>query len=98
MELPKYKVIEEVTAKAWIEEWSRIHIELVSFRNNFMADYCEEMMKKAKEAYYNSGDVIMEDDAYDRLESYLLRLRPDSSMLETVGVAALMEDIDEDDI
>ena len=95
MNIPTFGVIEDTTEKAWLEEWNRIHIGLVYFRNNFMADYCEEMIGIAKTAYYNSGDVIMVDEAYDRLENNLKTLRPNSSMLEVVGA---IEEIDEDDI
>jgi len=49
-----------------------------------MVDYCEELIIVAKEAYY-SGEEIMDDNTFDRLERCLKTLRPDSKVLEKVG-------------
>lgn len=59
--------------------------EMIGYRNNKMADYCEKMIVKAKEMYYNAGDIIMSDEQYDKFEEYLKLLRPDSKILEMVG-------------
>ena len=72
----------------WLKEWNKLHQEYTKkgseFRNNKMADYCEEMILKAKPAYYE-GEPIMEDSWFDRLETSLRSLRPDSKVLEKVG-------------
>ncbi len=62
----------------------RITHEAASFRNNRMADYCESVILKAKEAYYD-GTPIMTDVWYDKIEDNLRILRPNSKMLEKVG-------------
>lgn len=83
----------------YIEEWSAIYQKIViqnrqmgrecaeaaDFSNNIMANYCENLIVRAKEAYYKTQDPIMSDLAYDRIERNLKILRPDSKMLEKVG-------------
>ena len=59
--------------------------EKVDHRNIKMADYCEDTITKAKSAYYNTGDSIMSDNHYDKLESYLRILRPKSKIFKIVG-------------
>jgi len=71
--------------KDYAAEWNKMHIDFITERNNAMADYCETMILEAKDVYYNSGDPIMSDDQYDRFESYLKSLRPDSKVLLVVG-------------
>ncbi len=76
------------------KEWNEQHCALVatardlelpsSFRNEKMADYCESVILKAKEAYYD-GTPIMTDVWYDKIEDNLRILRPNSKMLEKVG-------------
>ena len=77
------------TDKEWLEDWVKLHqkytVEGSDIRNNKMADYCEEKILEAKEAYYDSGETIMSDKYYDRLEDNLKILRPDSKVLEKVG-------------
>lgn len=75
--------------KDWRADWGELHRKYIKMmspceRNSKMADYCEEMMTKAKVAYY-AGDPIMSDHRYDWLEDALKSLRPDSYMLEAVG-------------
>ena len=51
-----------------------------------MADHCEEMILKAKSAYYgNTGETIMDDLTYDWYEEALKLLRPTSLILVAVG-------------
>jgi len=69
----------------WLKEWNRLHIASIRVSNEFKADYCEEVIKKAKDLYYNSGETIITDGRYDAFEMYLRRLRPDSKLLEQVG-------------
>ena len=85
--------------KDWTADWNALHCECVvenelagrkgresaDYRNNRMADYCEEQIVKAKEAYYNTSEVIMTDQMYDKLEDWLRLLRPTSKILEKVG-------------
>ena len=75
--------------KALYEEWNKLHIEYTKLgyekRNSLMADYCEELISKAKEVYYNSNEVIMSDNFFDRTERALRSLRPESKLLEKVG-------------
>ena len=79
--------------KYWIDEWNQLHIQYVkeerenkidNYRNDKMADYCEEIIIKAKKAYYD-GNPIMTDSKFDRFEEYLKLLRPNSKILEKVG-------------
>lgn len=78
----------------YLDEWNRIHCSIVAEnpkpsaeeRNSRMADYCEKMILKAKETYYNNPDeMIMEDFTYDWFEDRLKILRPNSKILEKVG-------------
>lgn len=75
--------------KAFTEMWNCEYCRLVICRysdvNSGMADYCERMIIKAKELYYSSGETIMSDLNYDKLEDRLRMLRPDSDVLEKVG-------------
>lgn len=59
--------------------------KMVGHRNSKMADYCEKMIIKAKETYYNTGESIMSDQIYDSLERKLKILKPESKVLEKVG-------------
>lgn len=71
--------------------WNANYIKLVSDdiepeqRNSMGADFLEDMILKAKDAYYNEGNPILSDQDYDKAESYLRTLRPDSIVLEKVG-------------
>ncbi len=69
----------------WTDEWNRMHIISVRLRNDFFADYCEEVLNKAKEHYYKTGSTIMSDARYDSFEENLKLLRPDSKVLQQVG-------------
>jgi len=73
------------TDKEYTAEWNDLHIKYVAERNNKMADYCEDLIVEAKEAYYDSDASIMSDKTYDKLERYLGILRPDSEILIKVG-------------
>ena len=75
--------------KDYDEEWNELHCKYVNegdaeYRNNKMADYCENLIVKAKNAYYNTDDPIMSDYMYDKIEHYLEILRPDSEYLKKV--------------
>lgn len=88
-----------LTEKDYTDIWNELHCKCVKenealgntgadsslYRNNIMADHCEEMILKAKDAYYNSGDVIMSDWQYDMFEDRLRVLRPNSIILNKVG-------------
>jgi len=79
-----------LTDQEYSKIWNKMHIELIHKydyrkRNEIMADYCEEMILKAKDFYYNTGEVIMTDRAYDDFELKLKTLRPTSKVLEKVG-------------
>jgi hypothetical protein len=70
-------------------QWNELHCKHVhdgdaDYRNNKMADYCEEMILKAKVKYYK-GTPIMSDRQYDKFEYYLTVLRPNSKTLTKVG-------------
>lgn len=83
----------------YTDEWNEKHFQCVSdgrsnnlspaahaeYRNNIMADHCEDMIVLAKKAYYDSDNPIMEDSQYDKFEDYLRILRPDSKVLQKVG-------------
>lgn len=73
----------------YLKEWNELHRKYTKLgsetRNSKMADYCEEMIMEAKKHYYGSGNTIMEDSTYDRLENCLKVLRPDSKILDKVG-------------
>jgi len=76
--------------KEYSKIWNDMHIKLInkhtpSKRNDLMADYCETMILKAKDAYYNTGTVIMSDRQYDDFEDKLRILRPTSKVLDKVG-------------
>lgn len=75
----------------WREEWNERHIRCVKLkldadsRNKLMADWCEELILKAKKAYYETEETIMTDESYDWFERNLEILRPDSEILLMVG-------------
>lgn len=54
-------------------------------RNENMANYLEDLIIKAKKSYYETGEPIMTDMAYDWHENRLKTLRPKSKVLEKVG-------------
>lgn len=59
--------------------------EMQGYRNKKMADYLEEIILMAKKEYYTTGEPIMEDYRYDKMEKYLEMLRPESDVLKKVG-------------
>lgn len=77
------------------EEWGEIWNEEFKKRlkenkpypyvNEKMADYLEQLLLKAKEVYYNTGEPIMSDSRYDRFEENLRLLRSNSEVLKQVG-------------
>lgn len=78
-----------------LAEWNKIYCDYVAKNrdlpedsriniNKKMADYCENLILKAKEEYYN-GQPIISDRWYDKLEDFLMSLRPSSKVLEKVG-------------
>lgn len=75
--------------KYYLEEWNTKHCEFTNDpsvdRNMSMANYCEGVLLKAKEAYYNSGESIMLDITYDWFEDRLKILNIDSKILDKVG-------------
>ena len=85
--------------KDYLDDWNNLHCKCVKennkvgrngkesadYRNGVMADYCEEMILKGKEAYYGTGNIIMTDQQYDKFENILKLLRPNSKILEKVG-------------
>lgn len=73
-----------MTKDQYVDLWNEKHISLVEYRNNQMADWCEQMIDKAKTAYY-TGKAIMDDETYDAIENDLKLLRPTSKMLKKVG-------------
>lgn len=97
MKFPEYDVIDSLDHKDWIDEWNRIYTEFCRYHNEWNADYLEIMMAKASKAYYETGDVIMDDQTYDWMENRLRHLRPQSKMLTKVGTE-IPDEITEDDI
>lgn len=81
--------MEERTLQQWCDDWNVLHIKYikigVNYRNEKMADYCEQIILKAKDSYYNTGQRIMDDHTFDRHEAWLKLLRPDSRILLKVG-------------
>ena len=78
------------THEEYIKEWNVLHCKYINegtpqYRNEKMADYCEEMIIKAKKVYYDSGESMMTDLTYDRFEENLKSLRPDSKLFDKVG-------------
>ena len=83
----------------WVGRWNARYKKLVAesrvnqltgsqaadFINNGMAKYCEEIIIEAKRSYYSSGEPIMSDSYYDKIEDRLRKLNPNSSILEKVG-------------
>lgn len=69
----------------WIDEWNRMHCLSVDLRNEFFADYCERVLTKAKEYYYQTGTTLMSDTRFDSMERSLKLLRPNSKVLQQVG-------------
>lgn len=59
--------------------------EMTNYRNDKMADYLEEIMIMAKKEYYTTGEPIMDDPQYDKMEDVLKLLRPNSNVLKKVG-------------
>lgn len=45
------------------------------------------LLNEANTAYYNTGEAIMEDSAYDALKDELSKLDPSNPLLKTVGAA-----------
>lgn len=78
-----------ITIKDLPSIWNQKHIEYIKYgsavRNKMMAEYCEEQILAAKQAYYNTESPIMEDAVYDKLEEYLRILNPESHILQKVG-------------
>jgi DNA ligase (NAD+) len=55
-----------------------------------MNNHIEELANKIRNAdlaYYNTGETLLEDAAYDALKDELQRLAPDHELLKTVGAA-----------
>lgn len=48
----------------------------------------EQMLKKARDSYYNSDVELMSDSLYDKLEDYLREIKPNSPLLKNVGAGA----------
>jgi len=76
--------------KHYLDLWNELHQTHTKLgsekRNSLMADHCEEMILKAKSAYYgNTGETIMDDLTYDWYEEALKLLRPTSLILVAVG-------------
>lgn len=78
------------TQQEYTKIWNDLHCKYIhkygaDKRNELMADHCEELILKAKEVYYNTGNTIMTDATYDYYEDKLRILRPTSKALEKVG-------------
>ena len=73
----------------WLDKWNDKYCEFVQNKdidvNEAMADWCEQIILEAKNAYYNTSTSIMEDGDYDTIEGRLKILRPDSNVLVKVG-------------
>lgn len=76
----------------YLTEWNEKHCALVADpsynyldRNEIMAIHCEDLIIRAKEAYYSTPIPIMSDRTYDWLEDMLKILKPDSAILKIVG-------------
>jgi NAD-dependent DNA ligase len=69
--------------------WDELHQEHIKqgleVRNKLTVEWCENQIMKAKKAYYETGNPIMSDAAYDKIESYLKILDQINKMLEKVG-------------
>lgn len=78
-----------ITIKEFYDIWNELHCRFIKqgakSRNSQCANWCEEQIILAKKAYYETGNPIMEDNVYDKIESYLTILRPCSKILEKVG-------------
>ena len=83
----KYCAEEMKDCKTWTEGiWSCSlpQFKMRGYRNEMMANYCEDTIIKAKKAYYE-GEPIMDDGTYDNFEESLKSLRPESKLLQIVG-------------
>jgi len=56
-----------------------------NYVNDNMIKWVVKILMEAKKRYYYTGDILMEDSAYDWLESNLKILDPDNIFLEKVG-------------
>lgn len=91
---PDFLTIEDF----WIMQ-NQTHIEIVAeFRalnqtpeqnqeywTTEMSNWYETLIDKAKDAYYNTGEAVMDDETYDKIEECLRLIKPDSDRLDQVG-------------
>ncbi len=62
-----------------------IEFDIRNMRANQKESTLVNLITKAKQAYYFSGEEIMSDAEYDALEEELARISPDHPLLKTVG-------------
>ena len=78
-----------ITFNEFNDIWNEKHIEYIKqgseIRNKLMIKLCEEYILAAKEAYYNTGDPMFDDNTYDKLEGYLRTLDPSNIISNKVG-------------
>lgn len=78
-----------LTIKDFYPIWNALHqehtVKGADARNEAMSLWLEDTIIEAKKAYYETGENLMEDRVYDKLEEYLKLLKPDSKVLEKVG-------------
>jgi hypothetical protein len=89
----------ELTSAELQTKWNNLHclcvkigrernynaIEHADFRNKTMVKWLVFVLKKAKEAYYDTEYTIMSDKDYDKYENYLKVLDPNNKFLIKVG-------------
>lgn len=82
----------------WIEISNQKRIELIRRQNEAMVEFWVEILTEAKNAYYNTGNTIMDDQTYDHFENNIRMNDPNHPFLSKVGVVYTEEEIDDEDI
>ena len=83
------------TNQQWTDIWNKKHCYYTvnsmfhtkngsDYRNTMMGIWLEYILGQAK-CYYYMGKPMMTDTQYDKFESFLKKLKPDSKLLTKVG-------------